>query len=102
MGFFSNIAKGFKNFIPKIIKGIKGALPKIAKGFKGAIPKITKGLKRIINPIKKGIQNLFKSSPKEATGRVGKEVIRAGKRGRNLIKKTKKLPNLKSGLFPPM
>jgi len=97
MGFFSNIARGLKGFFPKMIKGIKASIPKMAKGLKKLMPKIAKGLKKGLNSIKIGIQKIFKSSPKEATGRVGREVVKSGKRGRNLIKKT-----TKSGLFPPM
>ena len=59
--------------------------------------KAIKGIKRGIPGAVKGIKRFFGMAPKEASGKVGREVIKSGKRGRNLIKKVKP-----SGLFPPM
>ena len=60
------------------------------------VPKITKGIKSGVMKLVKGIKRLVKGKPKEATAKVGREVIRSGKRGRNMIKKVRP-----SGLFPP-
>lgn len=86
MGFFSSIGSAFKSFAPKFMRGLRQVVPKITKGIKSGVMKLIKGIKRLV-----------KGKPKEATGKVGREVIRSGKRGRNMIKKVKP-----SGLFPPM
>jgi len=86
MGFFSSIGSAFKSFAPKFMRGLRQVVPKITKGIKSGVMKLVKGIKRIV-----------KGKPKEATAKVGREVIKSGKRGRNMIKKVKP-----SGLFPPM
>ena len=85
MGFFSSIGNALKSFAPKLLRGMRNVLPKITKGIKSGVGKLVKGVKR-----------LFGKGQKEATGRIGREVIKQGKRGRNIVRKVKK-----SGIFPP-
>jgi len=76
MGFFSGVLNAFKSVGPKLLRGLRQTLPKIGKGIKAGSKAVVKGIKR-----------LFKGKPKEATAKVGREVIRSGKKGKNLIRK---------------
>ena len=66
------------------------------RGLRQVVPKITKGIKSGALKLVKGIKRLARGKPGEATAKVGREVIRSGKRGRNMVKKVRP-----SGLFPP-
>ena len=90
--------KGIQFFLEGIATAI-GSVMNVFKGFDLEKDKKSKGFGDTFEKIMifTGIKRLIKGKPKEATAKVGREVIRSGKRGRNMIKKVKP-----SGLFPPM
>ena len=84
MGFFSSIGSALKSIGPKLLRGLRKLGPKVIKGIKSGSKAVVKGIKR-----------LFRGKPNEATAKVGREVIRTGKRGKNLIKKARPKPTSK-------